>query len=78
LIALNKILQPIFEVRLWLDSVGSDTLAFIPLSSAEWNSLENEFGAESVRYHFMLITEDSKMFDMESDTVSAIIKERGL
>lgn len=78
LITLNQILRPDYEVRLWMDSIGGDTLAFVPLSSAQWSQLENEFGEEKVQYHFSKVNEHSRMFDLSMDEISEIVKERGL
>ncbi|MCL2579763.1 MAG: glutathione reductase [Oscillospiraceae bacterium] len=78
LIALNEILQPDSEVRFWMDSVGGDTLAFVPLSSVAWSHLEHEFGIENVRYHFAPIIKTSVMFEMSIDEMRAIVKERRL
>ncbi len=44
LCALNEALVPDYEVRLCIDSDGSDTLAFLPLSLEEWRRLEAEHG----------------------------------
>ena len=54
---LNKIIQPEYEIRLFMESLGSDTLAFVPLSKEEWEELEKEFGEEKVNYYFF-----SKLF----------------
>jgi hypothetical protein len=43
IIALNKILQPEFELRYCTASDGSDTAAFLPLTRKEWLALEMRF-----------------------------------
>ena len=78
LIALNQVLNPDYEVRLWIDSIGGDTLAFVPLSSAQWSELEKEFGTEKVQYHFSKINAQSKMFELSMEEVRKIMKEHGL
>ncbi|PSL46563.1 hypothetical protein CLV51_103544 [Chitinophaga niastensis] len=50
LIALNNALQPDFEIRFCIASGGNDTLGFLPLATAEWQALEQEFGAVVAKY----------------------------
>lgn len=76
LIALNEVLSPDYQVRLWMDSVGSDTLAFVPLSTSAWRSLEEEFGMEKVTNHFAPITSNSRMFALSMNEVMDILKAR--
>jgi len=54
LCALNDILRPDYEVRFVIASKGSDTLAFVPLPSAEWQALERRYGKQ-VEKHFYRI-----------------------
>ncbi|CAK7058435.1 MULTISPECIES: hypothetical protein [Fusobacterium] len=72
---LNKVLSPDYEIRFWLDSIGSDTLAFIPKESKYWRELENEFGTEKVRKYFSVIDENSRMFDMEMNEIFKLMEE---
>ena len=44
LCALNRVLAGEYEIRLCVDSNGSDSLLFIPLPCEEWASLERRFG----------------------------------
>ncbi len=44
IVTLNEILNPDFEIRFCIDSNGSDTLAFLPLSSDMWRKLEGQYG----------------------------------
>lgn len=46
LLTLNKLLHPDYEIRMCMDSHGSDTLAFLPLPSTEWVDLETQFGRQ--------------------------------
>ena len=73
---LNKIIQPEYEIRLFIESLGSDTLAFVPLSKEEWEELEKEFGEEKVNYYFSRIDDDSKMFDLDMDELFEILDKR--
>lgn len=72
---LNKVIAPKYEIRFWMDSVGSDTLGFIPKESKYWNELEMEFGEDKVRKYFSVITEDSRMFDMGMDEIFKLMEE---
>lgn len=78
LITLNQLITPDYEIRLWMDSIGSDTLAFILLSSHDWSTLADEFGQEKILYHFPIMNEQSRMFQLSFDEVMNIAKERGL
>lgn len=73
---LNKVIQPEYEIRLFMESLGSDTLAFVPLSKEEWEELEKEFGEEKVNYYFSKIKDNSKMFDLDMDELFKILDKR--
>lgn len=76
LTSLNAFLAPTDEIRWALESLGSDTLAFMLLKKEAWQALEKIFGTEKVHYYFAPITKDSVMFDLEIDTVFRLLKER--
>jgi hypothetical protein len=61
LCALNQALAPEYELRFCIDSNGSDTLAFVPLSAATWTELEQRYGA-AVSRHFYRLTERPNLF----------------
>ncbi|OCA78784.1 hypothetical protein BBH99_07350 [Chryseobacterium contaminans] len=67
LIFLNRVLQPDYEIRFCKGSDGSDTLAFLPLSKAEWLELENIHGKEKLDDLFEVINQDTQMFSKEWD-----------
>ena len=73
---LNKIIQPEYEIRLFMESLGNDTLAFVPLLKSEWEELEKEFGEEKVNYYFSKIDDESKMFDLDMDELFEILDKR--
>lgn len=73
---LNAFIQPKYEIRFCIESLGNDTLVFVVLNQSLWEKLENEFGKEKVRYYFEEITLESKMFDMDFETVFKIRGER--
>lgn len=58
---LNELLKPAFEIRVCVDSNGSDTLAFLPLPAADWAALERCFG-EMVAKHFRRIEQRPNLF----------------
>jgi simple sugar transport system ATP-binding protein len=53
---LNEVLMPDYEIRFCEHSDGSDTSAFLPLSTEQWRELENEFGQEHLDYCFSKVT----------------------
>lgn len=63
IISLNEVLKPDYEIRLCKNSLGSDTLAFLPLSAKQWIDLENEFGQNKVNKLFIKISKETKMFN---------------
>ena len=72
----NDFVQPDYEVRWFTESLGNDTLGFTVLSGAEWANLEDEFGADTVRYYFEPINLESKMFNLDMDEVFALLALR--
>ena len=72
----NDFVQPDYEVRWFTESLGNDTLGFIVLSGAEWANLEDEFGADTVRYYFEPINLESNMFNLDMDEVFALLALR--
>ena len=72
----NDFVQPDYEVRWFVESLGNDTLGFTVLSGAEWAKLNDEFGADTVRYYFEPINLESNMFNLDMDEVSALLELR--
>ena len=72
----NDFVQPDYEVRWFAESFGNDTLGFTVLSGAEWAKLDDEFGADTVRYYFEPINLESNMFNLDMDTVFALLALR--
>ena len=72
----NDFVRPDYEVRWFTESLGNDTLGFTVLSGAEWANLEDEFGADTVRYYFEPIDLESNMFNLDIDEVSALLELR--
>ena len=72
----NDFVKPDYEVRWFAESLGNDTLGFTVLSGAEWAKLNDEFGADTVRYYFEPIDLESNMFNLDMDEVSALLELR--
>lgn len=72
----NDFVQPDYEVRWFVESLGNDTLGFTVLSGAEWAKLNDEFGADTVRYYFESINLESNMFNLDMNEVSALLELR--
>lgn len=72
----NDFVNSDYEVRWFAESLGNDTLGFTVLSGAEWANLEDEFGADTVRYYFEPINLESNMFNLGMDEVSALLALR--
>ena len=72
----NEFVKPDYEVRWFTESLGNDTLGFTVLSVAEWAKLDDEFGADTVRYYFEPIDFESDMFSLGMDEVFALLALR--
>ena len=72
----NEFVKPDYEVRWFVESLGNDTLGFTVLSGAEWAKLNDEFGADTVRYYFEPINLESNMFNLDMDEVFALLALR--
>ena len=72
----NDFVKPDYEVRWFIESLGNDTLGFTMLSGAEWAKLDDEFGADTVRYYFEPIDFESDMFNLDMDEVFALLTLR--
>ena len=72
----NDFVQPDYEMRWFVESLGNDTLGFTVLSGAEWANLDDEFGADTVRYYFEPIDFESDMFSLGMDEVFALLALR--
>lgn len=66
---LNKLIMPDYEIRWFIESLGGDTLAYLVLSKAEWEALENEFGKKLLNTYFISITENTLMFDLSFEQI---------
>ena len=62
IISLNEVLAPDYEIRFCIDSGGSDTLAFLPLSTKQWAELIAEFGLDKITDRFREIKRGITIF----------------
>ena len=63
IIYVNELINPDFEIRLFIENLGSDTLGFIILDRASWEKFEKQFNADVSRY-FMPINKKSRIFEL--------------
>lgn len=61
LVAINQVMQTDYEIRFCIDSYGSDTLAFLPLATKDWQALESEF-SDAVAKRFYRLTDKPNLF----------------
>ena len=73
---LDNFISPKYQIRLFSESLGDDTLAFTVLNSDEWKDLENEFGKEKLEFFFTLVSQFKGIFNMSMEEVMKIYTER--
>lgn len=61
IIALNEAIKQDYEIRFCNESDG-DTLAFVPLTNAQWVSLEKKY-PDAINEKFTKIDKDAVFFD---------------
>ena len=73
---LNDFISPKYQVRVFMESIGDDTLAFTVLNSNEWKELENEFGKEKLEFFFTPVSQFKGIFNISMKEVKKIYTER--
>ena len=73
---LDEFISPKYQIRLFSESLGDDTLAFTVLNSNEWKDLENEFGKEKLEFFFTPVSQFKGIFNMSMKEVMKISKKR--
>ncbi|WP_315323325.1 glutathione reductase [Fusobacterium pseudoperiodonticum] len=73
---LNDFIAPKYQIRLFSESLGDDTLAFTVLNSDKWKDLENEFGKEKLEFFFIPVSQFKGIFNMSMEEVMKIYTER--
>ena len=72
--SIQEYISPQYQIRWYMDSLGSDTLAFCLYTAAQWEQLEQEFGAEKVDFYFAPIRADIDMFEMDISEVFDLLE----
>jgi len=62
LLTINEVLFPDYEVRMVWDSDGSDTLAFVLLTTSNWNELEVKYGKDLLSKAFLKLKPNLNVF----------------
>ena len=73
---LDEFISPKYQIRLFSESLGDDTLAFTVLNADEWKDLENEFGKEKLEFFFTPVSQFKGIFNMSMEEVMKIYTER--
>ena len=73
---LDDFISPKYQIRLFSESLGDDTLAFTVLNADEWKDLENEFGKEKLEFFFTPVSQFKGIFNMSLEEVMKIYTER--
>ena len=73
---LDEFISPKYQIRLFSESLGDDTLAFTVLNTDEWKDLENEFGKEKLEFFFTPVSQFKGIFNMSMKEVMKISKKR--
>lgn len=74
--SIEKYIEPKYQIRWYMDSLGSDTLAFCIGLTSDWNLIGEEFGKEKLDFYFKPIDEESIMFEMDINEVFDLIEKR--
>lgn len=62
LFTINNAIRPEYEIRFVRQSVGNDSAAFVILSTADWQTLEEQYGRNKVADAFAIILERPNLF----------------
>ena len=73
---LDEFISPKYQVRVFMESIGDDTLAFTVLNSDEWKELENSVGKEKLEFFFTPVSQLNGLFNMSMDEAMDISKKR--
>ena len=73
IIYVNELIKPDFEIRLFIENLGSDTLGFVILDRASWERFEKEYNTDVSRY-FMPINKKSRIFELSLREVEEYLK----
>ena len=73
---LNDFIAPKYQIRVFMESLGDDTLAFTVLNSDEWKELENSVGKKKLDFFFTPVSQFKGIFNMSMEEVMKIYTER--
>ena len=73
---LNDFISPKYQIRVFMESIGDDTLAFTVLNSDEWKELENLVGKEKLDFFFTPVSELNGLFNMSMNEAMDISEKR--
>ncbi|WP_405355862.1 glutathione reductase [Fusobacterium animalis] len=73
---LNDFISPKYQIRVFMESIGDDTLAFTVLNSDKWKELENLVGKEKLDFFFTPVSELKGIFNMSMNEAMDISKKR--
>ena len=73
---LNDFIAPKYQIRVFMESLGDDTLAFTVLNSDEWRELENSVGKEKLEFFFTPVSQFKGIFNISMEEVMKIYTER--
>ena len=73
---LNDFISPKYQIRVFMESIGDDTLAFTVLNSDEWKELENLVGKEKLDFFFTPVSELNGLFNISMDEAMDISEKR--
>ena len=73
---LNDFISPKYQIRVFMESIGDDTLAFTVLNSDKWKELENLVGKEKLDFFFTPVSELKGIFNMSMNEAMDISEKR--
>ena len=73
---LNDFISPKYQIRVFMESIGDDTLAFTVLNSNKWKELENLVGKEKLDFFFTPVSELNGLFNMSMNEAMDISEKR--
>lgn len=73
---LNDFISLKYQIRVFMESLGDDTIAFTVLNTDEWKELENSVGKEKLDFFFAPVSQLKEMFNMSMDNAMKISEQR--
>ena len=73
---LNDFIAPKYQIRVFMESIGDDTIAFTVLNNNEWKELENSIGREKLDFFFTPVSELKGIFNMSMNEAMDISEQR--